>query len=168
MWQSVALENRAGGAAAISSLQADRLLGGALMSHPVSKAVQKARGILRGKDIDPDLVLKGLIAPLKQERAFGYARKVLIRVRWDPRSNRTAELRRKLAQAHALCTYKDPDLQPEQRLDQALEILREVEDLETTRDQETLGQAGAIYKRRWELDNQTANLERSLFYYRRG
>jgi len=31
-----------------------------------------------------------------------------------------------------------------------------------------LGLAGAIYKRRWELDNQSANLERSLFYYRRG
>jgi hypothetical protein len=138
------------------------------MSHPVSEAIQQARGVLRGKDIVPGVALKTLIEPLKQERAFGYARKVLVRVRWDPRSNQGAVLRLRLAQEHALCTYKDPDLPPAQRLDQGLEILREVEDLATTRNQETLGLAGAIYKRRWELDNQSANLERSLFYYRRG
>jgi predicted acylesterase/phospholipase RssA len=56
-----------------------------------------------------------------------------------------------------------------ERLDHALEILgAEEEDLRTTRNQETLGLAGAIYKRKWEVDSQKPHLERSLAYYLRG
>src|SRR5690242_19768929 len=102
------------------------------MSQPVSDAVQQARGILRGKGIAPPAALD-LVKQLKKERAFGYARKVLVRVRRDPQANLDAVLRLRLAQEHSLCTYKDPDLPPSQRLDRALEILREVEDLEKTR-----------------------------------
>ncbi|MHC4623107.1 MAG: hypothetical protein ACYS4W_04320, partial [Planctomycetota bacterium] len=36
------------------------------------------------------------------------------------------------------------------RLDLALEILQECENLGETEDQETLGLAGAIFKRKWE------------------
>lgn len=137
------------------------------MSQPVSDAVQQAREILRGQGIEPTAALP-LVQQLKRERAFGYARKILARVRRDPHANAEAAVRLQLAQEHSLCTYKDPDLPPDQRLDRALEILSEVEDLERTRNQETLGLVGALYKRRWELDNQRANLERALFYYRRG
>src|SRR5262249_60570468 len=44
----------------------------------------------------------------------------------------------------------------------------EVEDLETTRNQETLGLTGTIYKRKWEADGQVENLYRAAAYYRRG
>ena len=37
-----------------------------------------------------------------------------------------------------------------------------------TQDTETLGLAGAIFKRKWEADGKRQNLERSLFYYLKG
>jgi hypothetical protein len=40
--------------------------------------------------------------------------------------------------------------------------------LATTNNQETLGLAGAIYKRRWESDGQKAHLDRSFAYYEKG
>jgi predicted acylesterase/phospholipase RssA len=90
-------------------------------------------------------------------------------VRREPTLYDNQNLRRTVYHQLALCTYKDPDLQADERLDRALDILREsCEDLNLTTDQETLGITGAIYKRKWELDNQTQQLERSLNYYLRG
>jgi predicted acylesterase/phospholipase RssA len=76
--------------------------------------------------------------------------------------------RLKVAQLLALVTYKDPDLPPDEKLDDALAVLMEADDLPTTRDQETLGLAGSIHKRRWEVDGQKQHLERSLAFYLRG
>src|SRR6185503_10222678 len=50
----------------------------------------------------------------------------------------------------------------------ALGILEEADPLEVTEDQETLGLAGAIYKRKWEATGVQAHLETSLVYYHRG
>src|SRR5439155_9204849 len=50
----------------------------------------------------------------------------------------------------------------------AMEILETPEDLATTRNQETLGLAGAICKRKWEMNGQRQYLERSLLYCLRG
>ena len=55
-----------------------------------------------------------------------------------------------------------------QALDQAIEILEKAFDLAKTKDQETLGLAGAIYKRKWETDGIKVHLELSLIYYNRG
>jgi predicted acylesterase/phospholipase RssA/tetratricopeptide (TPR) repeat protein len=96
---------------------------------------------------------------------FSQARRLLARAEGHPTS---AGLRLLLAQQHALCTYKDQDLPVDRRLDRALEILGEVENLAETSVQETLGIAGAIYKRKWEVNGQKQNLERSLHYYRKG
>src|SRR6267142_2390044 len=68
----------------------------------------------------------------------------------------------------AVGELKDLDLPADDRLDQALVILSEVEDLARTGDQETLGQAGAIFKRKWEITAQQHHLDTSLAYYRRG
>ena len=82
-------------------------------------------------------------------------------------------IKRKLTQQLSLCTYKDPDLNPLERLDRALDILRGLDNLDlnskdSTKDQETLGQVGAIFKRKWELTSQTSFLETSLAYYAHG
>jgi predicted acylesterase/phospholipase RssA len=74
----------------------------------------------------------------------------------------------RLAQLHTLCTYKDSSLPARTRLESALRILCEADDLASTDDQETLGLAGAIHKRLWETDGQLPHLERSLHFYRRG
>jgi predicted acylesterase/phospholipase RssA len=134
-----------------------------------SEAVTQGESILAGASIGvADLV--ELVNRLKKERAFGLARKILDRyaVKPEVKQHPDLKLRLKFAQKRSLCTYKDPDLSVDDRLDRALGILEEVDPLEVSKDQETLGQAGAIYKRKWELNGSAAHLETSLAYYLRG
>ena len=127
-----------------------------------------ARNVLRGQSLEPALMLK-LARELKTVKEFGFARRLLARARLEPSLGEDPKLRLQIFQQSALCTYKDPDLQADARLDQALEILSQSsEDLRTTRDQETLGITGAIHKRKWEINNQISHLERALNYYLRG
>ncbi len=129
--------------------------------------IQTAEDILRGRQSTAREVLS-LATALKNEKYFGYARRLLFRARQDPAIHADPPLATKLRQQHALCTYKDPDLPVDLKFDKALEILAQCEDLNTTRDQETLGLAGAIYKNKWEAFGQRADLECSLAYYARG
>ncbi len=137
------------------------------MAPQTREFVQEATEILRGKSEAPAEILD-LAMRLKDAREFGYARRILARARRSPALSEDPALRLKIYQQSSLCTYKDSDLPVDRRLDRALEILREIEDFSRTRDQETLGLVGAIYKRKWEVDSQKPQLERSLFYYLRG
>ncbi|HEY2841417.1 MAG TPA: tetratricopeptide repeat-containing protein [Pirellulales bacterium] len=107
-----------------------------------------------------------MVKRLKREDRFGLARRVLAKVRATKPSD--VSLGTRFTQEHALCTFKDPDLPVLQALDQALAILRGSYDLEVTSDQETLGLAGSIHKRRWQATGQKDQLELSYHYYRRG
>jgi Tetratricopeptide Repeats-Sensor/Patatin-like phospholipase len=129
--------------------------------------IRIAEDILRGQQAPPRDILT-LATALKNEKHFGYARRLLFRARQDSTITGNPQLATKLRQQHALCTYKDPDLPADLKFDRALEILGQSEDLNTTRDQETLGLVGAIYKNKWEAFGQRADLERSLAYYTRG
>jgi predicted acylesterase/phospholipase RssA len=148
----------------------------------VTENVLEAKDILRGKIASPEKMFL-LAEALRKADQFGYARQLFGRLRKSPvsatelkesddRKMRNAlggkEARVVLAQKHALCTYKDPDIPADVRHERAFGILEEVEDLSKTSDQETLGLAGAIFKRKWQLDGQKQNLERALYYYRRG
>lgn len=62
----------------------------------------------------------------------------------------------------------DGDLPPQQRFDAAINILKLKAHLDQSEDPETLGLAGAIFKRRWALDGRIDHLRRALSYYRRG
>jgi predicted acylesterase/phospholipase RssA len=137
------------------------------MTQDKNDIVKEATEILRGKSRTPKEILD-LSQELKAAQQFGYARRILARARRSPALSEDSALRLKIHQQSALCTYKDPDLPLDSRLDRGLEILREIEDLSQTHDQETLGLAAAIYKRKWEIDNQQPQLERALFYYLRG
>lgn len=132
-----------------------------------SPNVTEAKEILRGKEATPKEILE-LAKRLKEIKSFNYARRVLARAAVDQATNQEPELELKIHQQWALCTYKDNDLPADARLDHALKILRRVEKLDTTKNQETLGLVGAVYKRKWEIDNQKQQLERSLLYYKRG
>ena len=129
--------------------------------------MREAETILRGKAGAPRELLK-LAMALKRQNQFGLARRLLGRARKDATAHDDQELWRRLTQQHALCTYKDPDQLLDLRLDTALKILKEADDLAKTQDPETLGIAGAIHKRKWEVDGQRAHLERALSYYLRG
>ncbi len=118
----------------------------------------------RKPDTDADLLL-GLAKQLKEVKEFGYARRILRLARTLLIAGKT---RLKIYQQSAVTTYKDPDLPTERRLKEALRLLKDGDDLDNTTDQETLGIAGAIYKRMWQFDNLRQNLEVALKFYRRG
>jgi hypothetical protein len=126
--------------------------------------VSRARQILGGLEVRFE-ELTELGKRLKTALYFAYARQIFARVRRLPEA---AAKQVYWVQQHALCTYKDQDLPYTERADRALEILAEVQVLNETTDQETLGLAGAIFKYKWAADGQRSNLERSLAYYLRG
>ncbi len=132
-----------------------------------SQEVEKAQILLRQPVVDGQEVLD-LIKSLKAERAFGVARKLLDHALHHPAQPLDSSLKLELAQKLTLCTYKDPDLPPDTRFDDAFQILNNHDQLAESQDQESLGLAGAIYKRKWELGNNKQHLERALAYYRRG
>jgi len=111
-----------------------------------------------------------LVDVFRAARRFGLARKLLDRYADQDEVKRYPDLRVRLqfAQKRALCTYKDPDLPAEDRLDRALGILEAADPLGTSTNQETLGQAGAIFKRKWEVTGSGGYLETSLVFYLRG
>lgn len=133
----------------------------------LSPDAEKARNILRGEQADLDDMI-GLSDRLRAELRFSYARRILLRASNHENISKDKKVRLRLFQKLALCTYKDQDLPTDERLERAFKILEEVEDFETTVNQETLGLLGSINKRKWEFDNQRQNLERSLYYYLRG
>jgi predicted acylesterase/phospholipase RssA len=133
----------------------------------VTDNVKLAKEILRGTGGEPEGLFK-LAKGLMAENQFGYARRILARARAHPAIDADPELRLKIHHKSAVCTYKDPDLPTDSKFERALKILAKYENLRTTRNQETLGITGAIYKRMWEVDNQKPQLERSLTYYHRG
>jgi predicted acylesterase/phospholipase RssA len=109
----------------------------------------------------PDERAELAIDVLRDHQQFNYARRLLNRIRLLQDS----EL---LRQQHALCTYKDLELPAARRLDRALQILGEPAPLEQSHSAETLGIAGAIHKRRWEVGAKREDLERALWCYRSG
>lgn len=127
--------------------------------------IGEAKDYLQGRQLTPERI-KGLVKDLKTEDSIGWARRVISKVRGAQIPD--AALRIWFAQQHALCTYKDPDLPVLKALERALAILRGDLDLANTLDQETLGIAGAIHKRRWQATGQKDQLEKSHHYYRRG
>ncbi|MDQ3130693.1 MAG: patatin-like phospholipase family protein [Acidobacteriota bacterium] len=128
--------------------------------------VSQAKKILGGKQATLDEIL-ALSKKLKVEKNFTYARRLLERASNHPEIEQSKK-KLEIHQQWSLCTYKDTDLSADKRLDDALKILDKADDLKQTTNQETLGLAGAIYKRKWEVDNQKLQLERSLLYYERG
>ncbi len=130
-----------------------------------SPVVARAQELFRGwaAHEHPQVSPGGLIAlgkSLVQEQEFGYARRVLEHVTTDDPGERL-----QLAQQRALATYKDHDLRAAGALEAALELLG---DLTAYSDAETLGLAGAVYKRLWEVTGQRRHLDLALACYRRG
>ena len=102
-------------------------------------------------------------ARLENKRDYREARALL-----EPaleRDRHNLKIRTRLARA----TYKDGDLHVVRRLDGALRILTGSVDGRALqlRDQESLGIAGAIFKRKWEVYGHESYLHHSLALYRR-
>lgn len=138
------------------------------MDATLPDAQSEARAILLGSaPVVPRRALE-LEALLRAQRQFGLARRLLARAAADPGLLADAALARQIAQKRCLNTYKDPDLQADWALDEAMRLLQAADDLQTTTDPESLGLAGSIHKARWELSSQERQLSIALSYYYRG
>lgn len=145
------------------------------MKPNASQALKLARAtaaeIVAGRQPCPEFDDSvALLRQLKAAYEFGLARKLVLLLR----KNRPDDAW--LTQQLALCTYKDEELPPAARFARALELLREIGlgggaagaagTLDPETRSETLGLAGAIYKRQFEHSGQLENLYQALACYR--
>ncbi|MCK9605888.1 MAG: patatin-like phospholipase family protein [Methylomonas sp.] len=108
----------------------------------------------------------GLTKRLKNVDEHALARQLLHKLLAQGCSD---ELTIKATQQLALNTYKDSELPPDERHSQALTILEGI-GLRSPdcKDPETLGQAGAIYKRKFDRSGRLEDLQAAHYFYQRG
>lgn len=127
----------------------------------------QANLILRGQTEDPNKIF-GLAKDLANRfQDFGYASRLAVHLAEKNLSVRDPV---DFCQKWAMWTSKNPDLPDDDKHDNALAILDDIQGapLSKTSNIETLGIAGGICKRKWMVDGQLRTLEQSLEYYERG
>ena len=129
------------------------------------------RRIMNGEELLPEGdALRSLVVQLKRDLDFGVARKLLSYAH----SKHTDDVW--IIQQRALCTYKDEELPPHTRFDEALTLLEKIglrDSKKIVADgrinpatiPETLGLGGAIYKRKWEYCGLLEHLQQALVFY---
>jgi len=108
----------------------------------------------------------GLAEALIGHDEFGLARSVLDLL--VKRGIAAREDRLRVSRRRALATYKDPHLNRDFALDRALAILDQAFELSDIAETETLGLAGAIHRRKWEVDGAAKHLSKAAAFYRAG
>src|SRR5690242_6885771 len=83
-------------------------------------SINQAKEILRGKEMPSAEEVLQIVKSLKQVNAFALARRLLALARSQPGNCTGPTLSLKLAQEHALSTYKDTELPADARLNRAL------------------------------------------------
>jgi predicted acylesterase/phospholipase RssA/uncharacterized membrane protein (DUF485 family) len=129
--------------------------------------INQARSVIRGDRSLKSKELETLYKDLEKKDQFAYATEVLLR----KMSLDESEGRRVAPedfQRLARYIYKDHSLPSSFKFDRALNELKVRNDLANSQSCETLGLAGAIYKRKWQFDHQFRHLTLSCFYYQKG
>jgi predicted acylesterase/phospholipase RssA len=129
--------------------------------------INKARQVLLGDRNLNSKQLKDLYMKLEHYNQFAYATEVLlVKMKMDEEKGNTLlpDDYHKLA----LYIYKDHSLPSLFKFKKALQKLQNHDELAKTTNCESLGLAGAIFKRKWQFDHQFKNLILSRYYYRRG
>src|SRR4030095_11103762 len=126
--------------------------------------VERARQVLAGTATSDGEALR-LVRALRDELAFGLARKIAARYRAKTVDE---EMKFQLLRVEVTSTYKDLELPLDEALEAAQRTLRESgydpDNLQQDtseyqrRAPEVLGLAGAIHKRWWEYDGRTEHL----------
>jgi predicted acylesterase/phospholipase RssA len=128
--------------------------------------IDKARSVLNGQFFERG-VINNLLKELEKWDQFGYASEILKgRIETDEKDGKDVPL----GMQHTLVKYiyKDQSLPSTFKFDKALKVLESHDNLAKSDRCETLGFAGAIYKRMWQYDHQFRNLILSRHYYKRG
>lgn len=139
------------------------------MPHEHSQTIKEIQPILKSSrnEFPPKEEIKRLVKALKNEHAFGWARRLLDHIVAGFVESDDEKHWLWMQQQRALCTYKDQDRFARQRFDEALEILRGIglfDPAETT--PETLALGGAVFKRKWETGGSRADLRQAIAFYR--
>ncbi len=128
--------------------------------------INKARDVLRGEYMESN-DLRQLLKELEVNDQFAYATEILLRKMKEDEEQKIS-ITVKDYQTLAKYIYKDSSLPSSFKFEKALQQLHAHLDLNTTTNCETLGLAGAVYKRKWQYDHQFKNLVLSRFYYKQG
>lgn len=128
------------------------------------KARKLAERFLNGEEFDRKTLIQ-LPEALAKTPTFSLGLRVYEKLK-DENRIQQAE-RERVAQSAILCSYKDPDVPLGEGLDRAFKLFDTEMDLDSTDDPESLGLAGAVWKRSWELTGRAADLGNSLKHYRR-
>jgi predicted acylesterase/phospholipase RssA len=129
--------------------------------------IEQAKTVIRGADKYTLEELKQLCKDLESLDQFSYATEILlIIINEEEKEGILTPL--KTFQTLAKYIYKDHSLPSTFKFEKALNELKRKDDLLLTGKCESLGLAGAIYKRKWQFDHQFKDLVLSEYYYRRG
>lgn len=126
--------------------------------------LHQARLAIRAQITDPTQI-EELAKRLRKAGQYHYAGELYALLL---KAGGNADQRRMWNKWLAFCIYKDPDQPSSSKYDAALHYLQQAEPLDTTNYADFLGTAGAIYKRKWQYDNNFQNLLFSEHYYREG
>lgn len=122
--------------------------------------------MLRGEYMESN-DLKKLLKELEVNDQFAYATEILLRKMKEDEEQKIS-ITAKDYQTLVKYIYKDTSLPSSFKFEKALQQLHAHLDLDETSNCETLGLAGAVYKRKWQFDHQFKNLVLSRFYYKQG
>ncbi len=142
-----------------------------IQTASIEQLLIRANEIRRGAHETPEIAFK-IAERLAGQQYMEYARRLAHHIHLDDRLNPKTAC--KVLQKYALWTSKNPDQPDDSKHDEALKILDRIKNLDqgeslaTTTNQETLGIAGGICKRKWLVDGQVQTLKQSLAYYDRG
>ena len=128
--------------------------------------ITRARQVLNGQFLDREATAM-LLKDLEKLDQFGYASEILKgEIETDEKGGKDVPL----GMHHTLVKYiyKDQSLPSAFKFDKALKVLESHDNLLQSDRCESLGFAGAIYKRMWQYDHQFKNLILSAHYYKRG
>lgn len=149
-----------------TSSMSDRAVPDKQLSAKKIEIINEARLMLQGEDHPPGKILE-LCARLEEMDQFSYAADLLLK---KMRQDQSSGIKTPLKEYQQLVryTYKDHSLPASLKFREALAELKSHEDLLTTRDCESLGLAGSVYRSMWYHDHQFRNLEIAAFYFRKG
>lgn len=141
-----------------------------LCSKSKLEIIDEARSVLNGTYRTTN-ELKELYQQLEKMDQFAYATEVLlVKMRQDEKESNQKPAEQLKAEYEKLARYiyQDHSLPSNFKFERALRELKSKTQLATTQRCETLGLAGAVYKRKWQFDHQYKNLILSRYYYSKG
>jgi predicted acylesterase/phospholipase RssA len=139
--------------------------------NPKKELIDRARNVLDESDVHREIDaanLSSLYTELERFDQFAYAAEVLLLKMTLDKQPIDPALNLLQQQRLVKYIYKDHSLPSAYKFSAAFDRLRKICDLGSTEHCELLGMAGALFKRKWQYDHLSKNLEISRHYYKRG